>query len=105
MLVAKVLIVAVKTITLDNNSQSNGVRRWRISTLLRVPTFPAPTPAPWPEVDALINRQTLFERSELGCLPQARVRLLLCDQGGRHGFWLLLPEQKWLGCRAEPHSC
>jgi hypothetical protein len=57
-----------------------------------------------PGADALIHRQPLSERSELGCPPQARIRPLRFGQGGRHGFWLLLPEQKWLGCRAEPRQ-
>jgi hypothetical protein len=67
------------------------------------PSFasPAPTPADWPEADALITRQTLSERSELGCPPKSRVRPLRLGQAGRHWFWLLLPEQKWLACRGE----
>lgn len=66
-----------------------------------MPVSPAPTPADWPEADALMTRQTLSERSELGCPPKARVRSLRCDQAGRHWFGLLLPEQKWLACRGE----
>ena len=66
-----------------------------------MPVSSAPTPADWPEADALITRQTLSERSELGCPPKARVRSLRCDQAGRHWFWLLLPEPKWLACRGE----
>ncbi len=63
--------------------------------------LPARTPADWPEADALITRQAVSERSELGCPPKTRVRFLQCCQAGRHWFWLLLPEQKWLAYRDE----
>jgi hypothetical protein len=58
-------------------------------------------PADWPRADAFINRQTLFEPSELGCLLRPRGRPIRFGQAGRHWFWGPLPKQNGLGCRAE----
>ena len=44
--------------------------------------------------DALINRQALFEQSELVCPPKVSVRPIKYGQNGRQWFWLLLPNQK-----------
>ena len=55
-------------------------------------------PAPW--VDALIIQRALSEHSELVRSP-SRVRPIFCGRTGRHWFWVLLPKQKGLGCRAE----
>jgi len=51
--------------------------------------------------DAQISWRALFERSELVRPPKAGVRPIKCGQTGRHWFWVLLPKQKDLGCRAE----
>ena len=56
-------------------------------------------------MDALIILQTLSERSELGCSLKARVCPIQSSLSGRQWFWILLPKQKDLGCRGEPHSC
>ena len=52
-------------------------------------------------MDALMIWRGLFERSELARPPIAGVHLLDCGRTGRQWFWLLLPKQKGLGCRAE----
>jgi len=48
-----------------------------------------------------MSQRALFEQSELGRSPQARVRPLQGGQTGRQWFLVLLPEQKGLACRGE----
>ncbi|HBP87148.1 MAG TPA: hypothetical protein DD706_05565 [Nitrospiraceae bacterium] len=92
---------ANETINVGNNlaQMVNGEEDFLIAATLRFHFPDACSLAS--EADALNIRQALSERSELACPPKACVRPLRCGQGGRHWFWLLLPEQKWLGCRAE----
>jgi hypothetical protein len=68
-------------------------------TPLLLPMFDACRSAPG--TDALIIRRALSERSELDRLPMVSVRPIQCGRTGRHWFWVLLPKQKWLGCRDE----
>ena len=51
--------------------------------------------------DVLILTRALSERSELVRSPKVSVRPIRCGQTGRQWFWVLLPKQKGLGCRAE----
>jgi len=66
---------------------------------VRLPRADACRPALW--MDALMTRRALFERSELARPPLSCVHLLEEGRTGRQWFWLLLPKQKGLGCRAE----
>ena len=50
--------------------------------------------------DALFIWRALSERSELVRSPSC-VRPIECGRTGRQWFWVLLPNQKGLGCRAE----
>jgi hypothetical protein len=73
------------------------------TTSLQFATACCLTPAAWPYGRMLLSTGNACpSAASWAALLQARIRPLRCGQGGRHGFWLLLPEQKWLGCRAEP---
>jgi len=51
--------------------------------------------------DALIHGRPLFEPGELGRPTLVRVSPIQCGRPGWKWFWVLLPKQKELGCRAE----
>ncbi len=74
---------------------------WSTPQSLQPSTTFSTTPSDWPRATALIPWRALFEPCELARPPKARDRPIRSSQAGRHWFWLLLPKQKWLGCRAE----
>jgi len=72
---------------------------WNSLRTLSLPLSDACRPSPWS--DAHGTRRALFECSELARPPVVCVRPLWWDRAGRQWFWVLLPNQKDLGCRAE----